>query len=395
MCRYTFHHYTLCGHISSFAIHSCVEFLNLLRKSPQTGSNPAELSCTNIKVEHDLCSTKGEAYCLQCELDWPDQLLTRGTEETFPSVPYYVLIEGLDSSDPIITTKMQWHTNKSRKREFNDAFLDLDFGEPKSESSDASTIKSSPNGNASTIISSELWHEFVDVPLNAHDDAAADEDDDDRGPSPAKKRNDSISEDYVVIGTDMLNTQAERLTSPANDTDDEDFYSLWVSDSDSVYDDTEDQTGSIMRQLESFTFPTYRPTPRTPDLSPCSPRTRPHPEPLPLYVGFPGQPPERSPRTRRPSSRGNYLDARTELQSPVFDGFPGIFPDEDELGLRSPGLVSFPRIVIEEVDEEEKEKTEAGKSTGTVLGLRGASLASGSGCAAAVLKGLNIVMPRE
>lgn len=83
----------------------------------------------------------------------------------------------------------------------------------------------------------------------------------------------------------------------------------------------------------------------------------------------------------------------------LIDGFPGIFPDEDELGLRSPGLVSFPRFVVEDVDEEEKgkekEKVEAGKSTGTVQGLRGARFASGSGRAAAVLKGSNVALPRR
>jgi hypothetical protein len=55
--------------------------------------------------------------------------------------------------------------------------------------------------------------------------------------------------------------------------------------------------------------------------------------------------------------------------------------------------------VIEGADEEEKgkekERVEVGKSTGTVLGLRGASLASGPGCAVAVLKGSNIAMSRE
>lgn len=425
MCRYIYHHYTRCGHICSFSIQTCVEFLNLLRRSSQPGSNYPELSCTNIKVEHDLCSTKLEVDCLQCELDWPEQVSANGTKKTLRSTPDYVPIEGLASEDPIITAKMQWQwpTNKSRKREFNDAFLELDLdGDHKSDSSNESTVKPSSIANASPS-STELFDEFIDVPLHTHDRDTADEveDEDDCGPGPAKKRNDSISEDFVVIGTDIPNTQAERVTRQANDEeedeDEDDFYSLWLSDSDSDDDtenhtgpimrfgDKEDPTSSIRRQLEMFTFsfPVPRSTPRSPDSPPCSPRTRPRPRPerLPLYVGFPGQPPERSPRTRRPSSRGNYVDERTELQSPVFDGFPGIFPDEDELGLRSPGLVSFPRFVVEDVDEEEKgkekekEKVEAGKSTGTVQGLRGARFASGSGRAAAVLKGLNVALPRK
>ncbi|KAF7166257.1 hypothetical protein CNMCM5623_000014 [Aspergillus felis] len=397
MCRYAFHHYTGCGHIANFDFHSCVDIINLLRGLSQLDSNSPELSCTNIKVRHDLCSTNIAAYCLQCELDW--RRLTQGTEGALLSIPDYISIEGTNGPDPIITTKMQWQVTKSRKRDFNDAFLNLDLdGNHKSDSSNDSTVQPSTIANTSILSSPELWHEFVDVPLNVHGHHTADEDKEDYGPGPAKKRNDSISEDYVVIGTDILTTQAERLTSVANDEEDseDDFYSLWLSDSDDG--ETEDTTGSLMRQLKRFTFRTYRSTPRTPDL-PCSPRTLPRPELLPLYVGFPGQPPERSPRTRRPSSRGNYLDARTELQSPVFEGFPGILPDEEELGLRSPGLVSFPRIVIEDVDEEEKgkekEEVEVGKPTGTVLGLRGASLASASGCAAAVLTGLNIAMQRE
>ncbi|RHZ57062.1 hypothetical protein CDV55_104210 [Aspergillus turcosus] len=418
MCRYIYHHYH-CGHICSSTIQTCVEFLNLLRRSSQPGSNYPELSCNNIKVEHDLCSTKLEVECLQCELDWPEQISANGTKKTARSTPDYVPIEGLASEDPIITAKMQWQwqwpTNKSRKREFNDAFLELDLdGDHKSDSSNEGTAKHSTIANASPS-STELFDDFIDVPLHAHDHDTADEveDEEDCGPGAAKKRNDSISEDYVVIGTDIPNTQAERVTRQAND-EDEDFYSLWLSDSDwdcadtedttgpiMRFGDTEDQTSSIRRQLERFTFtcPVPRSTPRSPDSPPCSPRTRPRPRPerLPLYVGFPGQPPEMSPRTRRPLSRGNYLDARTELQSPVFDGFPGIFPDEDELGLRSPGLVSFPRFVIEDVDEKKKgkDKAEAGKSTGTVQGLRGARLAAGSGLAAAVLKGLNLAMPRE
>jgi hypothetical protein len=396
MCRYIFHHYTSCGHIANFDFHSCVEVINLLRGLSQ----PPDLTCTNVKVEHDLCSTKLEVYCLQCEIDF--QRLTQGTEGAVHDIPDYISIEGIDNPEPVITTKMQWQAPRSRKRDFNEAFLDLDLdGDHKSDSSNAGTVQPSTIVNASTLSSPELWQDFVDVPLNASDHDVAD----DCGPNPTKKRNDSISEDYVVIGTDILTTQAERLTSAANEEDSysDDFYSLWLSDSDSDSEDGDKEydTKSIIRQLERFTFPTYRSTPRSPDLPPISPRTRPRPDPLPLYVGFPGQPPERSPRTLRPSSRGNHLDARTELQSPVFDGFPGILPDEDELGLRSPGLVSFPRIVIEDVDEEEKEKdkeeVETGKSTGTVLGLRGASasLASGSGCAAAVLRGLKIAMQRK
>ncbi|KAF7155522.1 hypothetical protein CNMCM6106_004668 [Aspergillus hiratsukae] len=412
MCRYTFHHYTRCGHICGFAIQSCVEFVNLLRRSSQPGSNYPELSCTNIKVDHELFSTTLEVHCLQCELDWPEQVSANGTEETVHSIPHYMPIEGLESADPIITSKMQWQwpTNKSRKREFDDAFLELDLdGDRKSDSSDGSTIQASTIVNVSPS-STEEFGEFIDVPLNTHVHEAADEDEDeyeneeDCGPNPAKRRNYSISEDYMVIDTDIPNNQAERVTSRAkgeedSDEDEDDFFSLWLSDSDSDSGDadttgpimrfgnTEDDTASIRRQLESFTFnfPAPRSTPRTPDSPPCSPRTRPRPRPerLPLYVGFPGQPPEKSPRTRRPSSRGNYVDARTELQSPVFDGFPGILPDEDELALRSPGLVSFPRFV------EGKEKVEAGKSTGSVLGLCGARLAFCSG-RAAVLKGLNM-----
>ncbi|GIJ85955.1 hypothetical protein Asppvi_004826 [Aspergillus pseudoviridinutans] len=400
MCRYVFHHYTGCGHIASFDFHSCVDVINLLRGLSQPDSNSPEVSCTNIKVEHDLCSTKIEAYCLQCEIDW--QRLAQGTEGAVHNIPDYISIEGINNPDPIITTKMQWQAPRSGKRDFNDAFLDLDLdGGHKSDSSNDSTVQPSTIANTSTLSSPELWHEFVDVPLNVHDHHAADEDKEECGPGPAKKRNDSISEDYVVIGTDIVTTQAERLTSVANDeVSEDDFYILWLSDSESDSDDgeTEGTSRSLMRQLGRFTFRTYRSTSRTPN-PPCSPRTRPRPDVLPLYVGFPGQQPERSPRTLRHLSRGNYLDARTELQSPVFDGFPGILPDEEELGLRSPGLVIFPRIVIEDVDEEgkgkEKEKVEVGKSTGTVLGLRGASLASGSGCAAAALKGLNIAMPRE
>ncbi|KAF4203622.1 hypothetical protein CNMCM8927_008480 [Aspergillus lentulus] len=404
MCRYIFHHYTRCGHIANFDFHSCVEVTNLLRGLSQPGSNSPDPTCTNVKVEHDLCSTKIEVYCLQCELDF--QRLTQGTEGAVHDIPDYIQIEGIDNPEPVISIKMQWQVPRSRKRGFNEAFLDLDLdGDHKSDSSNGTTVQPSTIANASTLTSSELWHGFFDVPLNAQDHDAADADKVDCGLHPAKRRNDSISEDYVVIGTDIVTTQAERLTSAANHeegSDSDDFYSLWLSDSDSDDGDTEDTTASLKRQLESFTFLNYRSTPRSPDI-PCSPRTRtrPRPDPLPLYVGFPGQPPERSPRTLRPSSRENYLDERTDLQSPLFDGFPGILPDEDELGLRSPGLVSFPRIVTEDVDEEEKEKetgeekVEKGRSTGTVLGLRGSSLASGSGYAASLLKGLNITMSRK
>ncbi|EAW17773.1 uncharacterized protein NFIA_077060 [Aspergillus fischeri NRRL 181] len=403
MCRYIFHHYTGCGHIANFDFRSCVEVINLLRGLSQPGSNSPDLICTNVKVEHDLCSPEMEVYCLQCEIDFQAE----GAVRTISDYPDYISIEGIDSSDPVITTKMQWQVPRSRKRDFNEAFLDLDLdGDHKSDSSNDTTVQPNTIANASITSSPELWHDFVDVPLNAHDQNAVEHDEEDHCPNPPKKRNDSISEDYVVIGTDILTTQAERLTSRAGDEGDEDededdFYTLWLSDSDSDSGDgdIEDDSKSLIRQLERFTFPNYRSTPRSPDI-PISPRTRPCPDPLPLYVGFPGQPPERSPRTLRPSSRGGYLDARTDLQSPIFDGFPGIYPDEEELGLRSPGLVSFPRILIKDVDEEEKkkeqekEKVEAGKSTGKVLDLS-ASLASGSGCAAALLKGLNFAMQRK
>jgi hypothetical protein len=413
MCRYTFHHYTRCGHICSFDIQSCVELLNLLRRSSQPGSDYPELSCTNIKVEHGLFSTEEEVYCLQCDLDWPEQVSENGTRERVRTISDWVPIEGLDSADPIITAKMQWLVPRSRKREFDDAFLDLDLhGDRRSDSSDGSTIQPSSIANVSPT-SDELFGGFIDVPLNRHDHDAADEDEeeDDGGPSQAKRRNYSISEDYMVIDTDIPNNQAERITRGAKEEDsdegEDDFFSLWLSDSESDsgeaedttgpimrFGNTEDDTESISRQLERFTFtcPVPRSTHRPPDSPPCSPRTRtrprPRPERLPLYVGFPGQPPEKSPLTRRPSSRGNYVDARTELQSPVFDGFPGIFPAEDEVGyLRSPGLVSFPRFV------EGKEKVEAGKSTGMVLGLRAARFATGS--AAALFKGLNVAMSRK
>lgn len=347
MCRYIFHHYPSCGHIANFDFRSCVEVINLLRGLSQPGSCSPELICPNAKVEHDLCSAQLEVYCLQCEFDFQAE----GAVQAISDSPDYMPIEGIDNPGPVITTKMQWQALRPRKRDFNEAFaafLDLDLdGAHKTDSNNGTAVEPSTIANASVTSSSELWHDFVDVPLNADDQNAVEPDKEDCGPGPAKKRNPSISEDYVVIGADILTTQAERHASGAGDEGDEDdFYTLWLSDSASDSGDgaLEDDTRSIIRELEKFTFPTHRSTPRTPDV-PMSPRTRPRPDPLPLYVGLPGQPPERSPRTLRPSSRGGYLDARTELQSPISDGFPRVLPDDEEVGLRSPGLVSLPRIV--------------------------------------------------
>lgn len=188
MCRYIFHHYPSCGHIANFDFRSCVEVINLLRGLSQPGSNSPELICPNAKVEHDLCSAQLEVYCLQCEFDFQAE----GAVQAISDSPDYMPIEGIDNPGPVITTKMQWQALRPRKRDFNEAFaafLDLDLdGAHKTDSNNGTAVEPSTIANASVTSSSELWHDFVDVPLNADDQNAVEPDEEDCGPGPAKKR---------------------------------------------------------------------------------------------------------------------------------------------------------------------------------------------------------------
>lgn len=97
MCRYTYHHYPVCGHIANFTVAGCPDFTNQLRAAANTGQN---LSCDDIKSFHDLLPASQPSACAECERDWRQALATDSQENMWPMTN--IAIEGLNATGPIL-----------------------------------------------------------------------------------------------------------------------------------------------------------------------------------------------------------------------------------------------------------------------------------------------------
>ncbi|KAJ5152133.1 hypothetical protein N7492_010428 [Penicillium capsulatum] len=96
MCRHTYHHYPVCGHISSFTVSACPEFTNQLRMFASTGQS---LVCEEVKMTHDLLSASQPSACVECERKWRE-MVTRGSPDAIRSRANST-IEGLATTSPI------------------------------------------------------------------------------------------------------------------------------------------------------------------------------------------------------------------------------------------------------------------------------------------------------
>ncbi|PTU24649.1 hypothetical protein P175DRAFT_0520543 [Aspergillus ochraceoroseus IBT 24754] len=103
MCKYIYHHYPTCGHISSFTLDACIEVTNCLR----SGTPP---SGHDVRSTHDLLSATHIPYCIQCEAEWVHNLTPRSNSHSsesgiFDPLPY-ISLEGLEATEPIITAEV-------------------------------------------------------------------------------------------------------------------------------------------------------------------------------------------------------------------------------------------------------------------------------------------------
>lgn len=97
MCKYTYHHYPLCGHISNWTVTSCLEFTHRIRALSFTGQ---VLSCDKTKIKHNINQKAKQDLCAQCDLDWCEAVTTDSMDALLEKK--YRTIEGLDAENPVL-----------------------------------------------------------------------------------------------------------------------------------------------------------------------------------------------------------------------------------------------------------------------------------------------------
>jgi hypothetical protein len=97
MCKYTYHHYPLCGHISNWTVASCLEFTHRIRALSFTGQ---VLFCDKTKIKHNINQKAKQDLCAQCDLDWCEAV-TAGSMDALLEKKYRT-IEGLDAERPVL-----------------------------------------------------------------------------------------------------------------------------------------------------------------------------------------------------------------------------------------------------------------------------------------------------
>lgn len=133
MCKYTYHHYPLCGHISNWTVVSCLEFTSELRALAFTGQ---VLTCDKTKVKHIINQKAKQDLCAQCDIEWCEAMTSNDMDALLGKK--YRVIEGLDAARPVLefAVRMNVHTN-SDKAESSSPSVDTIIGT--SEQSDVST----------------------------------------------------------------------------------------------------------------------------------------------------------------------------------------------------------------------------------------------------------------
>jgi len=96
MCKYTYHHYPLCGHISNWTVTSCVEFTSQLRALAMTGQI---LSCEDTEIRHNINQKANQDLCVQCDIEWCEAVTNN--DLAFLQRRYHA-IEGLETDRPVL-----------------------------------------------------------------------------------------------------------------------------------------------------------------------------------------------------------------------------------------------------------------------------------------------------
>lgn len=133
MCKYTYHHYPLCGHISNWTVVSCLEFTSELRALTFAGQ---VLICDKTKIKHVINPKAKQDLCAQCDIEWCEAMASNDTDALLDK--RYRIIEGLDAASPVLefAVRMNADTN-SGKAESSSPSVDTIIGT--GEQSDVST----------------------------------------------------------------------------------------------------------------------------------------------------------------------------------------------------------------------------------------------------------------
>ncbi|KAJ5218602.1 uncharacterized protein N7498_000701 [Penicillium cinerascens] len=133
MCKYTYHHYPFCGHISNWTVVSCLEFTSELRALAFTGQ---VLSCDRTKIKHIINQTAKQDLCAQCDIEWCEAMTSNDMDALLDNK--YRVIEGLDAARPVLefSVRMNRDTNSDRA-ESSSPSVDIIIGT--SEQFDVST----------------------------------------------------------------------------------------------------------------------------------------------------------------------------------------------------------------------------------------------------------------
>ncbi|KAJ6119895.1 hypothetical protein N7523_004175 [Penicillium sp. IBT 18751x] len=110
MCKYIYHHFPTCGHISNWTIVSCLDLTHQLRTLGQCQG----LTCDRVDVKHDFNEKASESSCAQCDIEWCDAVsydnmddwlcqkgsTMEGINADRPLFEYFVRMNPNASSDP-------------------------------------------------------------------------------------------------------------------------------------------------------------------------------------------------------------------------------------------------------------------------------------------------------
>lgn len=107
MCKYTYHHFPLCGHISNWTVVSCLDFTHQIRAVGQRQG----LACDRVEIKHDLNQKASETSCAQCDIDWCDAVSHDTMDDWLHQE--FSSIEGFNADRPLFEYSVCMNPNAS------------------------------------------------------------------------------------------------------------------------------------------------------------------------------------------------------------------------------------------------------------------------------------------
>ncbi|KAJ5310111.1 uncharacterized protein N7443_002572 [Penicillium atrosanguineum] len=132
MCKYTYHHFPICGHISNWTVVSCLDLTHQVRTLGQRQG----LTCDRVEVKHKFNRKASGTPCVQCDREWCDAVshdtmddwlnqndsTIEGINADRPLFEYSVRINPHASSDPA-----EYFPSSRDTDEQSDVFADSNF----------------------------------------------------------------------------------------------------------------------------------------------------------------------------------------------------------------------------------------------------------------------------